>query len=212
LGGLPDVEKGWKWPERLEFLAQLNLEELAPYDINSVLPPRGLLRFFMLNLAYGWEEDGFRVEFYDGDLTELRKAEAPDFLTDLQTAPEDFNEDVIYREVALKATNGAQVGVLEYGWNDRNTFYEVSNLVSSYITRAFDIDRDQGEDHQVLGTVSRNALVPNPEEEETVVLLFSIDSCDHADMVFNDARTMYFFMNRADLIDRRFDRVDVTMT
>src|SRR5947208_16743777 len=49
IGGVPDVPPDFKWPERNEapqsFIAQLYLDEVHPYDINAVLPSRGMLWF-----------------------------------------------------------------------------------------------------------------------------------------------------------------------
>lgn len=50
LGGSPDLPEGQAWPSqedgRVEFVGQLRLEELAPFDIHHRLPPTGLLSFF----------------------------------------------------------------------------------------------------------------------------------------------------------------------
>src|SRR5437763_17178634 len=50
VGGVPDVPPDFKWPERKEvpqsFIAQLNLEEVHPYDTHGALPSRGMLWFF----------------------------------------------------------------------------------------------------------------------------------------------------------------------
>lgn len=49
-GGAPDVPLGFDWPlaqgRKLDFLAQLDLEEIAPLDIERILPAKGLLSFF----------------------------------------------------------------------------------------------------------------------------------------------------------------------
>ena len=54
-GGAPDAPAGFEWPtwnERpLGFLAQINLEEVAPFDVENLLPASGLLSFF-----YSWED------------------------------------------------------------------------------------------------------------------------------------------------------------
>lgn len=50
LGGAPDLPAGAAWPEvegqPLPFLAQLRLEEVAPYDVHGKLPGEGLLSLF----------------------------------------------------------------------------------------------------------------------------------------------------------------------
>ncbi|MBN1964336.1 MAG: DUF1963 domain-containing protein [Anaerolineae bacterium] len=50
LGGLPDLPPGWEWPQwnglPQSFLAQFNLAEVAPFDVEGLLPRAGLLAFF----------------------------------------------------------------------------------------------------------------------------------------------------------------------
>ncbi len=54
-GGAPDAPTEFEWPmwneKPLGFLAQINLEEVAPFDVEEVLPKSGLLLFF-----YDFEE------------------------------------------------------------------------------------------------------------------------------------------------------------
>ena len=60
-GGAPDVPAGFAWPswdERpLSFMAQINLEEIAPFDIENKLSASGLLLFFYFMA----DEDGMAV-------------------------------------------------------------------------------------------------------------------------------------------------------
>ncbi len=50
LGGSPDVPAGFSWPHHnnrpLIFLAQFNLAEVSPFDIDHLLPTEGTLYFF----------------------------------------------------------------------------------------------------------------------------------------------------------------------
>src|SRR5664280_1757636 len=58
IGGNPLLPPQLRWPHRdgapLSFLAQVRLEEVAPYDVEGALPPSGLLLFF-----YGGAEDAW---------------------------------------------------------------------------------------------------------------------------------------------------------
>src|SRR5664280_1149092 len=57
-GGTPPLPPQLRWPHRdgapLSVLAQVRLEEVAPYDVEGALPPSGLLLFF-----YGGAEDAW---------------------------------------------------------------------------------------------------------------------------------------------------------
>ncbi len=50
LGGKPDLPKDFVWPllkgKPLSFVAQINLTEVHPFDVNGLLPAAGLLSFF----------------------------------------------------------------------------------------------------------------------------------------------------------------------
>lgn len=58
IGGAPDVPLGFEWPlwkgKPLGFVAQFNLEEVAPFDVEHALPESGMLSFF-----YAIEEQPF---------------------------------------------------------------------------------------------------------------------------------------------------------
>jgi hypothetical protein len=51
-GGVPDVPRDFVWPmmgnQPLEFLAQFNLSEVAPFDSEGLLPATGMLSFFVV--------------------------------------------------------------------------------------------------------------------------------------------------------------------
>ena len=92
-GGCPDLPAGVEWfrkktPDRpLSFLAQINLAEAAPYDLDHKLPKNGMLYFFYDCSIDGmpWEydpedPDGWKVYFYEGDPASLSRREALDEL------------------------------------------------------------------------------------------------------------------------------------
>lgn len=53
-GGTPDVPAGFEWPMWQEvpinFMAQINLDEIAAFDVENVLPSSGVLSFFYYDL------------------------------------------------------------------------------------------------------------------------------------------------------------------
>jgi uncharacterized protein YwqG len=55
IGGLPDLPPKHAWPMRdgepMLFVAQLRLDELAPYDPESLFPPQGVLSFFVADFG-----------------------------------------------------------------------------------------------------------------------------------------------------------------
>lgn len=107
IGGLPDLPPGQAWPEveislpapgppgssapnlvpamrqeriALGFIAQFNLVEVAPYDVEGLLPPAGMLYFFFSQEGYFNAErfaESWKVLAYDGDLAALRRVPPP---------------------------------------------------------------------------------------------------------------------------------------
>jgi uncharacterized protein YwqG len=74
IGGCPDLPNGVKWPRRADaagdepedwgdgnnpfrFVMQVNLAEVAPFDVGNVLPKAGLLSYFYFNDPDQWPGD-----------------------------------------------------------------------------------------------------------------------------------------------------------
>ncbi len=80
-GGAPDVPAGFEWPtwkgKSLGFCAQINLQEIVPFDVGNQLPDRGILLFFMAldeeNPIWGEpnQREGWRVMWGDEPLQRL---------------------------------------------------------------------------------------------------------------------------------------------
>lgn len=63
VGGRPDLPAGARWPRcrradaPFRFVMQVNLAEVAPFDVAGVLPPAGLLSFFYASNPDDWPGD-----------------------------------------------------------------------------------------------------------------------------------------------------------
>ncbi len=101
LGGLPDLPAHVAWPQcksmspdetywidvqrqggPLWFLLQVNLTDTASMDSEATLPHAGMLYFFAALWKDGFPMDGitpdcWKVIYYDGDLTSLRRTPVP---------------------------------------------------------------------------------------------------------------------------------------
>ena len=104
LGGLPDLPPVLAWPTWREvpmvFLAQIRLCELAPYDVEQLLPTRGFLYFFCQSqdLFQGYdtkvwdyidpqEPESWKVLFFEGEKAELQTTSVPDGLAEVALLP-----------------------------------------------------------------------------------------------------------------------------
>jgi uncharacterized protein YwqG len=83
-GGSPDLPKGTRWPALggfpLAFAAQIRLEDVAPYDLDRLLPPRGILAFFVFDavLHDGPQEYGAGKVLYFEEPGELVRMSMPE--------------------------------------------------------------------------------------------------------------------------------------
>ena len=90
LGGSADLPAGVEWFRTsktdipMSFIGQVNFAETAPYDQEHKLPTKGMLYFFYDcspdGMPWGFgpdDSDGWKVYFYDGDLSALSRREAP---------------------------------------------------------------------------------------------------------------------------------------
>ncbi len=101
IGGSPSLPEGFVWPryqgeafdgvnkERpLSFIAQINLEDVAMYDEDSLLPKTGMLSFFyeMMTMKWGFEPEdtGCAKVYYFPEGTKLNRMAAPEDLEDLR--------------------------------------------------------------------------------------------------------------------------------
>ena len=117
-GGLPDLPPGVEWPHCTDlppnraagsflcrawaghsgFSTQVRLTDAVPFDAEGVLPPSGWLYFFVALQRDGFPSDGitpdcWRVLFYDGDLSALRRTPVPPVSEALRHAI-GFNSDL----------------------------------------------------------------------------------------------------------------------
>ena len=97
-GGNPSAPRDFVWPfyrvksddgatanRPLTFLMQLNLEEIAPYDVEKRLPSRGLLAFFIERIALENEaSDAVRVFYFDGPVAETVEIAPPPEFAELE--------------------------------------------------------------------------------------------------------------------------------
>lgn len=92
-GGHPDLPSDVEWFRMgivdipMSFVAQINFAEVAPFDLEFKLPEQGMLYFFYDcspdGMPWGFnpeDSDGWKVYFYDGDLSTLSRKEIPEDL------------------------------------------------------------------------------------------------------------------------------------
>lgn len=85
IGGNPDLPPNFDWPlweeMPLSFVAQFNVADIAPLDVEKALPKSGILYFFydvtMEAFVSGGDPVNWKVVYYDGDVSALSRTPAP---------------------------------------------------------------------------------------------------------------------------------------
>lgn len=209
-GGAPDVPEGFLWPmwnERpLSFMAQINLDEIAPFDIENKLPSSGLLSFFYFmadedEWPYGdiGQEEGWRVFHFAGDLS---RAEVPDeaqiehgILTATLTPRAQWSAPKHPYYVNGEQWNDWPDEQVENWWKMNEVFAaEAPHLMFGYPQ---DIQDDAR--MEVANRLERDTL-------DDWHLLLQMGTDDTINWMWGDCGALFFLMHRDDLANREWDK------
>lgn len=228
-GGAPDVPLGLEWPrfkgEPLVFVAQLNLEELAPFDMEERLPKSGLLSFWT-----SWNVDFGSWRVFHFQSKEWQRAVFPEKASAgfLQTLWRRFTagETPKFPPTPLQFRVWAS-----HPWSCAEFYGEQRHLNNEQLNLAL-ADTLFSSEHQIFGFPNNiqndvrddcayfwNEFLDWPEAQELGLspehdqtewndweLLLQIGGDINAKMDWGDAGAIYFLMRRADLEARRFER------
>lgn len=178
IGGAPDLEAGAKWPHTsraLEFVAQLRLEETAPFDTDAVLPKAGLLLLFadLSPDSSTYLEDGVMVHV--AKLNAIARRPPPDGVEVLAESAVSLEPSI-----SLPPADGAFVAKAKLSEADRAT-YNDRVLLSALKTAR----------HQVLGYPTLTE-VESAKADEQCILQLASDS--KRKLLFGDAQTLRFYL------------------
>jgi len=213
IGGNPLFPPQLRWPHRdgvpLSFLAQVRLEEVAPYDVEDALPPSGLLLFFYggAEEAWGFDPDdrlSWRVLLVDPAGARVRAA---------PTGAEAFTERGLRPQPVL---------TLPDRWSEPMPALLAAEPAVADVLARFDADRPRlrhrllgwaQDGHDSMQRVCRLAasgvytgagaagaaradlrLGPAPDPTRDWRLLLQLDSDDGAGMVWGDECRLYFWV------------------
>lgn len=226
IGGDPEVPEGFSWPiwkdEPLGFLAQFNLGELPKVE-GSNLPTHGLLSIFNNQEAWGFEpsDRGSTQVFWFEDLDKLSRTTPPKDVPDDSIFPETVLSPRVDRSIPdpnllcmedldlpgdvqdqmfelLESLQGDESGpkhqLLGHPNLIQNEMQKECQLTSNGIYTGDSLYTDDPKYKELLGGKEREWM-----------LLAQIDSDDHAELMFGDVGTLYVWIRKQDLIERRFE-------
>lgn len=193
MGGIPDLPRGTDWPRSkdnvpLQFVAQINLEELSLYDREKKFPASGMLYFFIEGMEYSEgrvlfssSKDEICKSSFPTDLPEVLKFKEVKLLFyPYFSIPTDFEEYPEKVGMTPEETEGYFNGFSYYfGEND------------------FDLNKVFG----YPSIIQSNVLHENEE------LLLQIGSNDVIDMMWGDAGSIFYIITQEDLRNGVFNKV-----
>ena len=204
IGGAPLLPKGSEWPrdrdgQPLDFIAAIDLAEQPALE---PLPGSGTLLVFWSEHWIDWERPDVRVatRVYLTDAAEAvpdapssREVRLTGVLTPLLGGHDDLDGLSDSDEEALYNAYDelSQIWVHQLLGISRDVQGPALDEISYWFDRAFDETRADYSDAELAG--------------EGWMLLAQIEEA--GDLVFGDAGALYLVIPRADLVDRRFDRV-----
>lgn len=218
----------------LSFIAQFNCEEIAEFDKDNLLPKIGVLSFFyeLGTMCWGFDQKdiGCARVFWFEDISRLSPMELPKDLdkefqlpqvkitaTSKKSLPQyqdfkylDYSNTILWEEYDKIRMDMLGIKDLEeniysrlLGWPDiiQNNMTDECELIS----RGYYLG---GNWNNIPQDVKEEVTMKSKEDW---ILLFQLDSIWDKeldfDLCFGDSGSIYFYIRKEDLLQRRFDRV-----
>ena len=234
IGGLPDLPKGVRWPERrgspMAFIAQIDLVATAALDPEGLLPKSGTLYFFYdaSNQPWGFrpsDRDGWSVLHHVGSASELVRRPFPEgldsksrffpALPSLALGASFPEEDTFYiKRLGPNPTESGRLGDLLERISE--TFPGGGHQVLGYAQQVQSAMEEEcelasngvdcGGDH--AADPRSTALRAGASKW---LLLLQIDSDENCGMMWGDAGRLYVWILREDLAKQDFSHVWVVL-
>ncbi|MFC6100031.1 DUF1963 domain-containing protein [Olivibacter domesticus] len=217
-GGLPDLPPTMEYPTfttyhkdimGYQFIAQLNCEELAPYQ--SYLPREGVLYFFITDQ----EEFEAKVIYFDGELSALQSAKDlavdEEFIYDdhgiftpfrvkvskYVSIPSFYGDDHLYKG---DATNLKELEETNY---DEVEAFRTS-LLAHAVEPVHGLNSYVFKQHGSPQIEASNKLKGHPED---YIVLLRVSSDNNTGFSFWDAGEIYFVIHKSDLAKGDFSNI-----
>lgn len=223
-GGLPDLPKNIEWfkneitQNHMHFIAQINFSEVKKYDLQNELPNSGILYLFYdcIDMPWGYDPKdkfGKKVFYFNGDLSELERKQAPEN-TEIFTATKlsfssqielpDYESDLIDNDKFCDEE-------IDKIYDMQYEFYkENSNKIlghSNNIQDGMELECELVTNGIYCGDESGYDSPRRFELEKNIanwVLLLQIDSNEETEMMWCDYGKIYLWITKQNLKERNF--------
>ena len=195
IGGLPDLPSGYAWPKAgkvpMIFAAQIRMDEASKYDVDSVLPKRGMLTLF---LDPGYEQ--LRVAYFE-DPRKLVPVGREVITEEMWTAPDHPCSVAFRTEYSLPPSIGPTITALDLDDEDLAIYND--GIALHHVP-------GDGDPHRMLGYPgwSWNYL-----QTKGLELLFEIGSDSKAGLQWGDAQPAFVYITKKHLAARNFAKAFV---
>lgn len=226
-GGVPDVPAGFEWPQytdkeidetySLDFVVQFDCEELKKYDLENIIPEKGLLSVFYDLEGQPCEgesnDKGCIRVFWFEDIHELKPAKLPE---DIDKAMPCFSMNLDREDSYLS-------------WEDYKIIYGEMNKRErmEYCSKLSDLGYNQeSKKSKLLGypDVIQNSMLEELQNEYTknrdtiknfdewaLLLQLSSLQCDDFELLFGDCGKLFLYIRKKDLLEKNFDNIHVIL-
>jgi len=233
IGGRPDVEVGFKWPEwkgaPMSFLAQFDLKEVSRLDNEGLLPKEGRLLFFSdsTDTTFGFDpkdSGGWLVHYIADPKAKLKRVSPPKAFDEWHTYTAcklTFRKELTippgmsFAEAKLEFTESQKHHYTDLG-SELGTERQVKGgRLHQLLGHPFQIQTDMA----VMSNFCTNGIYMgdgdpfnDPRARELVHgstewrLLFQLDTDSEAKMQWSDAGMLYFWLKKDDLKNKAFDK------
>lgn len=231
MGGLPDLPRGVDWFRRdstgvcLSFVCQINFAEVQACSAEGKLPDRGILYFFydcsMDGMPWGFDPedaDGKVLYYYDGELSNLARKEAPE---DLERDGSVFTSAKIRFEEALDLPDlDSPAGeAIDLSEDEVDAYIEMLDELTeaggNKLLGHADIIQSamEPECEMVTGRLNRGnsrsrRTDPGEDLDERASrwsLLLQVESNEELGMMWGDCGRLYLWIPEDDLAAKNFD-------
>ncbi|MBC9915373.1 YwqG family protein [Chitinophaga varians] len=228
IAGEPDLPPGFVWPltaegEPMSFIAQLDLEAIYPQDTQQLLPPAGILYFFMGDMQQA-RNIAHKV-IYVADKTGLRRTPPPG--TTILEKEERFTGYRLSSAASVMPPNYAYADYDQLSEDEMDALDDLCMHLTEGVGRIGGYADGQHDDHNIAAAMyleagqpydyfpknARNTLLKHFKGDQQAVeaaiddmtLLLQIDSDSAVGFCWWDAGCIQFMMPKKALRARAFD-------
>lgn len=236
IGGRPFLPKGLDWFRNtcaegekkgtpLSFIAQFNMEELREFDLDNMLPKKGILYFFydLYEEPIGCmakERNGAKIYFYDGEWEQLEEKDFPEDLDENFRIPQ-FDVHFTTRYEAPMCEEYREIIQEDIGFDEYNNDLDALNLYQNNDEEVTKIlgyaDLCQGsmllQCEMIRNNIDCNDFEHLKYQDEYIdaagdwILLFQVDTISDSDfeLMFGDCGRLYYYIRKEDLKEKKFE-------